>query len=84
MAWSQCNNHHSVQCEVDEAHQYVVVEPQDFLDFPLKPDHGVQEKTVHKCLNYNVDCLYGHLQNLLIGHSVSFVTYFRYFGHTSE
>lgn len=39
-AWSQCNNHHPVHCEVDEAHQNEVVEPQKICCFPLEPHHG--------------------------------------------
>ena len=64
MARSQCNNHHPIHCEVDEAHQYVVVEPQELAHLPVKPNHGVKKKSVDNSLNCNIDCLYGHLQNM--------------------
>lgn len=62
VAWSECNNHHPIHCEVDEAHQYVVVEPEEFGYLPLKSNHRVEDKSVDKSLNCNIDCLYGHLQ----------------------
>lgn len=46
VARRQRYNHHPVHCEVDEAHQYVVVEPQELPCLPLEPDHHVKEKTV--------------------------------------
>ncbi|PON42829.1 hypothetical protein PanWU01x14_278740 [Parasponia andersonii] len=60
----QSNNHHPIQCEVDEAHQYVIVEPQEFPYFPLKPNHGVKEKSVNYSLNCCIDCLYQHLKKI--------------------
>lgn len=37
--WSESYKHHSVECEVDEAHEHVVIEPEELVSLPLKSNH---------------------------------------------
>lgn len=39
VAWRECYKHHAVQCEVDKAHQYEVVEPEELVNVPSEPNH---------------------------------------------
>ena len=59
---SQRDNHHSIHREVGEAHEYEVVEIQELVCRPLVPDHRVQEKSVNKGLNCNINSFYSHLK----------------------
>lgn len=64
VARSQCNNHHTVEGEVDEGHEYKIEEIKEFDGRPLKPNHRVENKSVNDCLDYYIYYLYGHLQKL--------------------
>lgn len=40
-SWSQCDNHHPIQCELHKGHHYHVQEPEESFCFPRKSHHGV-------------------------------------------
>ena len=61
-ARSQGDNHHSIHWEVGIAHKDEVIEIQELLSCPLEPNHWVQKQHIEKCLNCNINSLYGHLK----------------------
>lgn len=65
--WCKGHKHHSIECEVDEAHEHVVVEPEELCSLPLESNHRVKDKAVKESLDPNVDCFHSHLSrsNLL-------------------
>lgn len=51
VAWSERNEHHSIGCEVEEAHADVVVEPEEAISFPVESNHEVEQKAVNEGLD---------------------------------
>jgi hypothetical protein len=62
----QCNNHHPKQCEVNKAHEYEVVEPQELCSRPLEAHHGEKENAINNSLYCYINCFYGHLQEIIL------------------
>ena len=51
LARSQCDNHHSVQCENDKRRPHEVEEQAEFSQLPLESNHRVKDKNIHNTLN---------------------------------
>ena len=64
MVGSECYNHHSIQCEVEKAHEIEVVEPEELVRPPAESHHSIEDKTVNKSLDCDVNGLYGHLHGI--------------------
>jgi len=46
IVWCQSYSHHSIQCEVQKAHEYEVVEPQKVFKTLFKPNHPVENNGI--------------------------------------
>lgn len=46
VVWREGHSHHSVQREVQERHEYEVVEPQEFFSLGLEPNHPVEDSGI--------------------------------------
>lgn len=62
VTWSECYKHHPIQCEVDEAHKYKEIEPEEFVCSPMEADHRVEKKAIYESLDSNVNGFYSHLR----------------------
>ena len=63
LARSQCDNHHSVQCENDKRRPHEVEEQEEFSQLPLESYHRVKDKNIHDSLSCHIYYLYCNLQH---------------------